>query len=157
MAFKVFRFTFSEETTTELYDFNRIHQYNDKHAYKEAWEKWQEQHQELINNETERLTQIGFEGDVVGKMYHSSRYYIRNQFIKEKSDKKTTRKTRTIIPKQILREMDEHIKAHSTEKPIEAYRLYQRTNGDLVESKQDVHKAYMNRYYVIKQKNKTLE
>lgn len=157
MAFKVFRFTFSEETTSALYEFNRIHQFNDKHAYKEAWKTWQEDHHELMDKETKRLTQLGFEGDVVAKMYHSSRYYIRKQFTKEKSEKKTTRKTRTSIPKPLLREMDEHIKAHSTEKPIQAYHHYQRTYGDYLEMDQDLHKAYMNRYYVIKQKNKTSE
>ncbi len=157
MAFKVFRFTFSDEITTELYEFNRIHQFNDKPAYKEAWKKWCESHQELIDKETTRLTQLGFQGDVLGKMYHSCRYYIRNQFIKEKPEKKTTRKTRTIIPKQLLHDMDQYIQSHSSEKPIDAYRLYLRTNGDQFESHQDVHKAFMNRYYVIKQKNKTLE
>ena len=157
MAFKVFRFTFSEDITTELYEFNRIHQFTDKHTYKEAWETWRDQHSELIEKETKRLSQLGFEGDVLGKMYHSCRYYIRNQFIKEKPEKKTTRKTRTIIPKQLLRDMDQYIQSHSSEKPIDAYRLYLRTNGDQFESHQDVHKAFMNRYYVIKQKNKTLE
>ena len=52
MAFKVFRFTFSDEITTELYEFNRIHQFNDKPAYKEAGEKWGESHQDLIDKET---------------------------------------------------------------------------------------------------------
>ena len=157
MAFKVYRFTFSDAIVNELYQLNRIHQFSDKQVYKEAWESWRNSNKELIENETNRLHNLGYKGDVLGKMYHTSRYYIRNQFIKEKPEKKTTRKTRTSIPKPLLREMDEHIKAHSTEKPIQAYHHYQRTYGDYLEMDQDLHKAYMNRYYVIKQKNKTSE
>ena len=156
-SFKVFRFTFSDEITKQLYEFNRIHQFNDKQSYKEAWTQWLQTHQVLIDNESNRLKKLGFEGDMLGKMYHSSRYYIRNQFIKEQPEKKTTRKTRTTIPKDILREMDEHIKNHSTEKPIEAYRHYLRTQGDQINKDHNIHKAYMNRYYVVKQKNKTSE
>ena len=113
MAFKTFRFTFSEEVTQELYEFNRIHQYVDKKIYKESWETWRDAHQSLLEKETERLKQMGFEGDVLGKLYHSSRYYIRNQFVKSKPEKKAERKVRTIVPKSLLREMDEHIKNHS--------------------------------------------
>ena len=46
MAFKVYRFTFSDEIVNELYQLNRIHQFSDKQIYKEAWETWRDTHQE---------------------------------------------------------------------------------------------------------------
>ena len=62
--------------------------------------------------ETTRLTQLGFQGDVLGKMYHSCRYYIRNQFIKEKPEK-TTRKTKLLYPNNYY-DMDQYIQSHSS-------------------------------------------
>ena len=88
MAFKVYRFTFSDAIVNELYQLNRIHQYSDKQIYKEAWESWLDSNKQLIENETKRLHNLGYEGDVLDKMYHTSRYYIRKQFIKEKPEKK---------------------------------------------------------------------
>ena len=155
MAFKVYRFTFSDEIINELYALNRVHQFSDKQNYKEAWESWRDTHQELIDKETNRLTKLGYEGDVLGKLYHTCRYYIRNQYVKEKPEKKTTRKTRTIIPKSILLQMEQHIQEHSKFKPIEAFRQFHRSQGDIVEDEKQLHKAYMNRYCVLKQKNKT--
>jgi hypothetical protein len=155
MAFKVYRFTFSDEIINDLYALNRVHQFSDKQNYKEAWESWRDTHQELIDKETNRLTKLGYEGDVLGKLYHTCRYYIRNQYVKEKPEKKTTRKTRTIIPKSILLQMEQHIQEHSKVKPIEAFRQFHRSQGDIVEDEKQLHKAYMNRYCVLKQKNKT--
>ena len=77
MAFKVYRFTFSDAIVNELYQLNRIHQFSDKQVYKEAWESWRNSNKELIENETNRLHNLGYKGDVLGKMYHTSRYYIR--------------------------------------------------------------------------------
>ena len=154
MAFKIYRFTFSDEIVNELYQLNRIHQFSDKQIYKEAWETWRDTHQELIDKETKRLTELGYDGDVLGKLYHTCRYYIRNQFIKDKPENKTTRKPRTIIPKSILLEMEQHIQDHSDMKPIEAFRLFQRSQGDIIDNEKKLHKAYMNRYCVLKQKNK---
>ena len=157
MAFKVYRFTFSDGIVNELYQLNRIHQYSDKQVYKEAWESWLDSNKQLIENETKRLHNLGYEGDVLDKMYHTSRYYIRKQFIKEKPEKKTTRKPRTAIPKQLLRQMEEHIQQHADAKPIEAYRNFQRQQGDIVQDEKQLHKAYMNIYCVLKQKNKNSE
>ena len=156
MSFKVYRFTFTTEITSQLYEFNRIHQYSDKTTYKEAWDQWREENNPLIDKEIERLKELGYDGDVVGKLYHTCRYYIRNQFIKEQPEKQTVRKTRTTLPKLLLREMDKHIEQHTTEKPIDAFRHFQRSQGDLYQDN-TIRKAYMNRYCVLKQKNKTLE
>jgi|TARA_E500000178_G_C16710969_1_gene612660 hypothetical protein len=153
----MYRFTFSDEIVNELYQLNRIHQFSDKQTYKEAWKTWCDAHQDLIDIEIERLTTLGYEGDVLGKLYHTSRYYIRNQFVKDKPEKKTTRKTRTSIPKEILRQIEQHIQDHSNLKPIESFRLFHRTQGDILQDEKQLHKAYMNRYCVIKQKNKTSE
>lgn len=157
MAFKVYRFTFSDAIVNELYQLNRIHQFSDKQVYKEAWESWRDSNKELIENETKRLHNLGYEGDVLGKMYHTSRYYIRNQFIKDKPEKKTNRKTRTAIPKQLLCQIEEHIQQHADIKPIEAFRNFHRQQGDMVQDEKQLHKAYMNRYCVLKQKNKNSE
>ena len=62
MSFKVYRFTFTPEITSQLYEFNRIHQYSDKTTYKEAWEKWREENNHLIDKEIERLKELGYNG-----------------------------------------------------------------------------------------------
>ena len=44
-----FRFKFSDEFITELSQFAKIHQFDDRHAFKDAWNSWVEDNEELVN------------------------------------------------------------------------------------------------------------
>lgn len=103
----IFRFKFTEDFMEELYKFSKIHQYDDRKDFKEAWTKWTEENDELIDEETKRLIQLGYDGDILVKMFKSARYYFR-----KKSDQKREPKQRRAyisVNRELLNAMDRHI------------------------------------------------
>jgi hypothetical protein len=77
----------------ELFKFSKIHQYDHRKDFKEAWEIWTENNDELIEDEIRRLNNFGYDGDVVDKMFKSARYYFR----KKSTEKKEPRKRRSYV------------------------------------------------------------
>lgn len=77
--FRIYRYEFSKEFMDELYHFSKIHQYDDRHTYKEEWDKWINTNYELIKNEKLRLINLGYKGDIENKMFKSGRYYFRKK------------------------------------------------------------------------------
>ena len=103
----IFRFKFTEDFMEELYKFSKIHQYDDRKDFKEAWTKWTEENDEIIDEETKRLIQLGYDGDILVKMFKSARYYFR-----KKSDQKREPKQRRAyisVNRELLNAMDRHI------------------------------------------------
>ena len=80
----IYRFKFTEEFMEVLYEFSKIHQYDERKDFKEAWKIWVEENETIINQETTRLNDLGYKGDILDKMFKSARYYFR----KKSSEKK---------------------------------------------------------------------
>ena len=59
--------------------FTTVHQYDDRKTYKEAWTKWlaHDEIAAMLKSEVERLTNLGYKGDVADKLFKSGRYYFR--------------------------------------------------------------------------------
>ena len=162
----IFRFKFTEEFMKELYQFSKIHQYDHRKDFKEAWLLWLDENMDLVRTEIERLIQLGYEGDVIDKMFKSARYYFR---------KKSTAK---VVPKQrrqyisvnhnVLEAMDEHIKKNrkdSDYQPKNGFISFCKDNEiilkeciktimdnniqdvELIENK--LKKTYKNRYFML--------
>ena len=176
---KTFRFTFGKEFTDELSRFSKIHQYDNRVTFKEAWAIWikDDDISCLINNEVKRLTNEGFQGDIMDKMYKSGRYYYRKKSEEEKAPHE--RKEYVGFNKNILALMDKDIQNQLDAKsvidisPSEAFDHYcanhkmaivdefKRENPDVNSWKrEDVEnmtnrfkKAYKNRFY--KQRGET--
>ena len=70
----IYRFKFTEEFMEDLYKFSKIHQYDDRKDFKEAWKVWTKENENIINDEMRRLLNLGYEGDVLDKMFKSARY-----------------------------------------------------------------------------------
>ena len=89
---KTFRFEFSKGFIDELSRFSKVHQFDERRAYKEAWQKWKSNQgiDEIISFEIRRLEEIGYKGDIEDKMFKSGRYYFRKKSIKQ-TDKKEPR------------------------------------------------------------------
>lgn len=66
-------------------DFSRLHANYTLCDFKEAWARWTCNNIAMIERETLRLRNMGYDGDVLAKMYVSSRYYYRNKKITEKT------------------------------------------------------------------------
>lgn len=75
--FKVHRFDFSKEMTEELESFTNLHQYDDRRAFKDAWKEWitEQTIQDRIQEEKTHLQNLGFQGNILDKMFKSVRYY----------------------------------------------------------------------------------
>jgi hypothetical protein len=103
----IYRFKFTEEFMEDLYKFSKIHQYDDRKDFKEAWKVWIEENESIIDEEMRRLLNLGYEGDVLDKMFKSARYYFR----KKSTEKKEPRQRRHYISvnRDLLDAMDNHI------------------------------------------------
>ena len=111
---KLFRHFLSEEISEEIHAFSKIHQYDDRHAFKEAWQEWLRDDVigPMINDEVKRIRQLGYKEDVLKKMFVSARYYYRkmpNTKIEENVAGKDKKPKIGGLSKEILANMDTHM------------------------------------------------
>jgi len=174
----IYRYEFTQEFIENLSRFSKIHQYDDRHVFKESWDSWTQENSELVNQEIIRLHNLEYDGDILDKMFKSARYYFRKKGTEKKAPKE--RKNYISFSKQILDCMDEHIfentqqnqktqKDQTTKnqvKPSVSYLDFCQTNKeviketisylnqqgikDLEEIQNKVKKTYKNRYFMIK-------
>lgn len=161
-----YRFKFSTCFTDMLYRFSKIHQYDDRHAFKEAWEEWTETNESEVTDEINRLRFLGYDGDINDKMYKSARYYFRKK--RPSPITQTKRKQYVQISRELLYAMDEHIIRGLTNgnlKPQDGFLNFCETHMELVKeavnglyksgmtNSDDLHmkikKTYKNRYSII--------
>jgi hypothetical protein len=168
----IYRFKFTEDFMEELYQFSKIHQYDERKDFKEAWKLWTEENQDIIDDETSRLNNLGYDGDVMDKMFKSARYYFR----KKSTEKKEPRQRRQYISvnRELLDAMDNHIEENifnDDYQPKTGFISFCKANekilkesiakifeqgikeSELIEDK--IKKTYKNRYFMLTQiKNK---
>jgi len=168
-SINIYRYKFTEYFTNELFKFSKIHQYDHRKDFKEAWNVWFEENNEIVNDEIRRLTNLGYDGDVEDKMFKSARYYFRKKSTEKKAP--TERRAYVGVRKGLLDAMDEHIlsKIDSKKcKPSESFDDFCNNNIDLleqevsilcrnvttnnVEIKQKIKKTYKNRYFLLANK-----
>ena len=85
---KIFRYKFSDDIIALISDFSKLHKLDDRKIYKENWNTWVKTNEDIIKQEVERLRGIGFEGDVIDKMFKAGRYYFREKKNKNKDNNK---------------------------------------------------------------------
>lgn len=162
----IYRYKFTDEVMNEISQFAKVHQYDDRHSYKEAWQEWIDINDDMICNEIRRLKELGYDKDIVDKMFKAGRYYFR----KKSNTKKPAAKRREYIPisQEILDAMDVHIRmnipnsdytpATGYDDFCESYRnLLSKVINSLVkqysirglELANKIKKTYKNRYYVV--------
>jgi len=103
----IYRYKFTEDFIEELYKFSKIHQYDERKNFKEAWKLWTEENQEIIDEETTRLTTLGYDGNVMDKMFKSARYYFRKKITEKKEPRQ--RRQYISVNRELLVSMDNHI------------------------------------------------
>jgi hypothetical protein len=162
----IYRYKFTNEFTEELFKFSKIHQYDHRKDFKEAWEIWTDNNSILVDEEVRRLSNLGYEGDIIDKMFKSARYYFR----KKSTEKKEPAKRRIYVgsQKDLLEQMDEHIKNNIDSgdfKPSDGFDEFCKENVNLLkeqvtmlirsgitdsnEIKAKIKKTYKNRYFLI--------
>jgi hypothetical protein len=168
----IYRFKFTEDFMTELYNFSKIHQYDERKDFKEAWKLWTEDNADLITTESARLTDLGYDGNILDKMFKSARYYFRKKSVDKKEP--IQRRAYISVNRELLDAMDRHIEEHiynDDYKPKtgficfcqEHYQLLtesisnicQQNVIDLKLIEDKIKKTYKNRYFTLTQyKNK---
>jgi hypothetical protein len=162
----IYRYKFHDEFTSELFKFSKIHQYDHRKDFKDAWVMWMEENDDIINEEIRRLKNLGYDGSVTDKMFKSARYYFR----KKSTEKKAPSERREYVgtSKALLEAMDKHIKSEINNvgyKPSDGFEEFCKKNIDVlneevknlckngiknsVEIKNKVKKTYKNRYFII--------
>lgn len=161
-----FRHNFSSIFNNLLYEFAKIHQYDTRKDYKDAWKIWMENNENLISQETINLKSNGFNGNIQDKMYKSARYYFRKKKDHGERKKETkVRKQYISLDHQFLECMDDHINRTNKEcKPSisfetfcimyeneiieEESRLIEEYNIDSEHYNKKIKKTYKNRHFL---------
>jgi hypothetical protein len=168
----IYRFKFTEDFMEELYKFSKIHQYDERKDFKEAWKLWTEENQDIVEKETTRLTNLGYDGDIIDKMFKSARYYFR----KKSTEKKEPRQRRPYVSvnRELLEAMDHHIEENifnvdyqpktgfisfckANEKILKESiaKIFEQGVKDFELIEDKIKKTYKNRYFMLTQiKNK---
>jgi hypothetical protein len=97
----------------------------------ERWELWCEENKEEIQEEEQRLIDLGYTGDVLTKMYKSSRYYFRKKTLVKVEPKK--RNQYIYLSSDLLEKMDEYILANLTVKPKDMFLQFSELYSELIQ------------------------
>ena len=162
----IFRFKFTDDFTNELFKFSKIHQYDHRKDFKEAWNLWTENNDDIVSDEIRRLSNLGYEGDILDKMFKSARYYFRKKSTEKKEP--IQRRNYLGVQKVLLDAMDEHIQSKinlEDYKPSDGFVEFCKSymellkdevknlckNGlnDTNEIKNKIKKTYKNRYFLL--------
>jgi hypothetical protein len=152
----------------ELYNFSKIHQYDDRKDFKEAWVLWSKDNETIIKEEISRLLQMGYDGDIEEKMFKSARFYFRKKDVKLKEPK--VRREYIGVPKPLLKAMDDHIEQSILDpyyQPKTGFVQFCKANENLLNETmvkiinsgikneailEKIKKTYKNRYYMFTSK-----
>ena len=169
---KIFRYKLSDEIMSTITQFAKVHQFDDRHAYKDAWAQWLNTNQDSVEREVCRLQQLNYNGDVIDKMFKAGRYYFREKVAVAATPVVTTEQKRRrdyiVMAPEIIQAMDQHLhNVMNTKdfKPADAYnqfcdqyvgilrkeigRLGQHYTGSQLSAK--FKKTYKNRYFSLQQ------
>ena len=165
----IYRYKFTNDIMSMITEFAKIHQYDERKIYKENWVKWFEENKITMMNEIDRLTRLGYTGDIPDKMFKAGRYYFRKKNIVVDNKEQKMRRSYITMSSDILYAMDSHINIsiknedfspasgyidfclnHVTLLEIEIRRLcscYTNiTSNDMIDK---IKKTYKNRYFII--------
>ena len=56
----IFRYKFNNDFINPLYQFSKIHQYDHRKDFKEAWKIWIEENDDLVCKEVKRLSELDY-------------------------------------------------------------------------------------------------
>jgi hypothetical protein len=162
----IYRYKFTDDFTCELFKFSKVHQYDHRKDFKEAWNIWTEENDNIVSEEVRRLTNLGYDGDILDKMFKSARYYFRKKSTEKKAP--AERRNYISVQKDLLDAMDEHIKSKLNDddyKPSDGFDEFCKTNLEILkeevnmlcrngitnseEIKKKIKKTYKNRYFLI--------
>lgn len=169
---EIYRYKFTPNIVEKLKQFSDVHRFDEPEQFKEAWDEWVKENDEIISREETKLQEMGYKGDTIVKMYKSVRYYYKNKKYHEK--KNIQRKKYVPLNKSFIKIIDEYIRLHGIKiKPSEGYEEFiknEKFKDDLnneqtrlkslevndEEFHKKLKKTYKNRYFLCQEKHKNL-
>ena len=162
----IFRYKFDTPTVNLINTFAATHKYDDSSQFREEWDEFIKDNKASIDREKQRLTNLGYTGDINNKMYKSARYYFKNKSTEKKETKQ--RRKYVTLNKEFLTDMDRHILTVAFQqdmKPAHAYNnfvsdaTYSEKLDDVIQKLLDnnwkepateskLKKTYKNRYFM---------
>ena len=172
---KIFRFKLSDDIMLLVTQFAKMHQYDDRHSYKDAWQIWIKDQEEFIEREVSRLQLLGYKGDVLDKMFKAGRYYFREKTIVDVKvvNKEKKKRDYIVMDSEVIQAMDAHLIGIMKEpnfKPAKGYTQFCEQQIDLLRREiirltqnnpdsvgaidkeklaEKIKKTYKNRYYML--------
>ena len=171
---QIYRYQLGEELNQELSRFAKNHQYDHRKDFKNAWNQWREENDELFQIEIKKHEELGYQGEIEDKIFKSARYYFRKKLIATEKkapaipekEKKTTN-SYINVNKELLEIMDEYLKKNIQLKPAKSFTNFCDENQETIEKeieflynvknikthdeiKGKIKKTYKNRYYKIR-------
>ena len=168
MMSKVYRYKLDPQIIKLVEEFAKLHQYDERKEYKEAWLEYIEKHKDQIQREEIRLTNLGYNGDLYDKMFKSGRYYYRNKPL-TKSKPKDRRKYIS-LENNVVQSIYRYIHDQGINlKPAEGYEQFIEINKELIKAEADrlkegqslseedimlkIKKSYKNQYFNMREKD----
>ena len=144
---QIYRYKLDINIINIISSFAKQNQHALQKDYKEEWKKFIEENKEIIMREETRLKELGYQGDVIEKMYKSGRYYFKNKN-PDKIDIKKARKKYERINNDIRKAIKEHVNEciKNKIKPADAYENFINENLSY-KNNISIKKAYKNIYY----------
>lgn len=157
---KIYRYNFSKDFIDKAYCFVQTFKDDDINLFKESWKRWLYNNENIVEKEKRLLYVNGYEGDIDVKMFKMVRYYLKN-----KVNKKPSKRRKYIsLNKNLLNEIDNHIKISLHLKPEIAYKNFMNKHNSLIIdelkklkqhlneslSKEKIKKTYKNKFYRLK-------
>jgi len=161
----IYRYKFTDDFTAELFTFSKVHQYDHRKDFKDAWNIWLEDNDDIVNDEIRRLINLGYDGNILDKMFKSARYYFRKKGTEKKAP--VERRQYIGVQKDLLDAMDNHIMSKINRndcKPSESFDDFCKNNITILQEEisilvkngitntteihQKIKKTYKNRYFL---------
>jgi hypothetical protein len=148
---EIYRYKFSQDFMNQLEIFAIEHEEDDIADFKEAWESWIEDNNQLIATEINSLHEKNFQGDALDKMFFSARYYYRKKDAKKSTSTKTGDGSKETKKQNIkysssrtfLEQMDNHIKSQDLKtKPSKCFDDFVTQHSSIIEEE---YRSYLNK------------
>jgi hypothetical protein len=75
----ILRFKFSDDVMQSIQTFAKTNKMLDRKVYKQEWNKWMQINERMVNEEIDRINNLGYNECVKDKMFKAGRYYFRKK------------------------------------------------------------------------------
>jgi hypothetical protein len=150
----------SETCVRIIAEFSAKHREDKNKDFKTAWKLWIQtpEVKNVFAEESNRLVESGYAGDVMEKLYFSARYYHRKKAIaaeKTAPVQEKTRKPHEATDASVLEKMNrdilQQIQLNNKIRPAEAFENYKQCTS-FGEDEAKIKKIYKNRFFMIRKK-----